>query len=123
MIKRRMEREDRRMGRRGMRGNIEMWRKKRWKREEEREEGTEERLEHKEEVGKKRAEGGERGGKDERRKEGRPVTHRGLCFFLQSHIRTVFCIMTQALVRYRILFFTAGDRKEGRKEGSQVPDT
>lgn len=54
-------------------------------------------------------------------KEGeRLVTHRGLCFFLQSHIRTVFCIVTQAPVRYRILFFTAGDRKEGKEGRTQV---
>lgn len=46
------------------------------------------------------------------------ATHRGLCFFLQSHIRTVFCIMMQAPARYRILFFTAGDRKEGRTQVS-----
>lgn len=51
---------------------------------------------------------------EERRKDERQDTHRGLCFFLQSHIRTVFCILIQALVRYKILFFTARDRKKRR---------
>lgn len=44
-------------------------------------------------------------------------THRGLCFFLQSHILTVFWIMMQAPARYRILFFTAGGGREGGGEG------
>lgn len=34
-----------------------------------------------------------------------------MCFFLQSHIRTVFCIMMQAPVRYRILYFTGGGKE------------
>lgn len=34
-----------------------------------------------------------------------------MCFFLQSHIRTVFCIMMQAPVRYRILYFTGGGQE------------
>lgn len=41
-----------------------------------------------------------------------------MCFFLQSHMRTVFCIMIQAPARYRILFFTGGD-KEGRRGGRE----
>lgn len=35
------------------------------------------------------------------------ATHRGLCFFLQSHMRTVFCMAMQAPRRYNTLFFTA----------------
>lgn len=67
--------------------------------------GEDEDVKDAEETGK---EGGGRGGKE-------GGTHRGLCFFLQSHMRTVFCIMIQAPARYRILFFTGGD-KEGRKQ-------
>lgn len=55
--------------------------------------------------------GREQAGQRGRKKE-RQDTHLGLCFFLHSHIRTVFCIMMQALARYRILFFTVRDRNK-----------
>lgn len=49
-------------------------------------------------------------------------THRGLCFFLQSHILTVFWIMMQAPARYRILFLTTREREEEERflRGAEV---
>lgn len=39
-------------------------------------------------------------------------SYRGLCFFLHSHMRIVFCILMQALALYLILFFTAKRKEE-----------
>lgn len=74
-----------------------------WKGERTREKKTEDRGKERVEENKQRQRG---------RKKERQDTHLGLCFFLHSHIRTVFCIMMQALARYRILFFTVRDRNK-----------
>lgn len=74
-----------------------------WKGERTREKKTEDRGKERVEENKQRQRG---------RKKERQDTHLALCFFLHSHIRTVFCIMMQALARYRILFFTVRDRNK-----------